>query len=169
MEIWRQSPYYPEYEISNLGNLRHKENKNNLKYSIHKKGYPQINLKVDGKRVCRKIHRLVAEAFIPNPERKPQVNHINGDKFDNRVENLEWVTNGENGKHAYRTGLKIAPVGENHQRSLLTNEQVIYIFQSSKTRRELAEKFNVSLSTITAIWNKHNWSTTTAGLRRNSI
>ena len=69
-------------------------------------GYEFIAMRRDGESHQRSVHRLVAAAFIPNPNNKPQVNHINGVKDDNRIENLEWCTMGENNAHAYRTGLK---------------------------------------------------------------
>lgn len=72
-----------------------------LKQYKNRYGYMYVVLYKDGKRKIRTIHQLVAQAFIPNPENKPQVNHINGDKTDNRVENLEWVTASENKLHSY--------------------------------------------------------------------
>ena len=71
----------------------------------NKNGYLVTDLYEDGKRTTVRVHRAVAEAFIPNPENKPEVNHKDGNKMNNRVENLEWVTKSENALHAYKTGL----------------------------------------------------------------
>lgn len=71
----------------------------------HPKPMYHVELWKDNKRTVKMIHRLVAETFIPNPDGKPQVNHIDGNRLNNNVDNLEWVTNAENTRHAYRTGL----------------------------------------------------------------
>lgn len=104
---------------------------------------------------CVPVHRLVAEAFIPNPQNKPQVNHIDGDKTNNKVENLEWVTNGENQIHAFKNNLQKGNF--EHPNSKLTLEQVLYIknncIAGSKIygMQTLAKKFNVCSTTIKQI------------------
>lgn len=118
--IWKPIESYSEYyEISNTGIVRSKDrivyDKNGIRLRLNKSKYisPRIGLyKMVGLNKNRiqtqiSIHRLVALHFIPNPENKPQVNHIDGDKMNNNVENLEWVTAKENCLHAFETGLKI--------------------------------------------------------------
>lgn len=97
---WKILDKYKGYEISNIGEVRNINTGVILKPSISIKGYNTVVLK--GKRVL--VHRLVATAFIANPQNKSQVNHINGQKRDNRVENLEWVTCSENIIHSYKIG-----------------------------------------------------------------
>lgn len=100
---WKTISGFSNYEISNTGKVRNKITKYILKGRVTKTGYYQVNIKNDdtNKFVNQYIHRLVALAFIKNPENKKQVNHIDGDKSNNNVENLEWVTASENQKHKY--------------------------------------------------------------------
>ena len=93
---------YTNYFITEDGKLFNK-NKQLKTYSGER--YEKAVIKINGKSTMKYIHRLVAEAFIPNPENKPEVNHKNGNKLDNRVDNLEWNTYSENRKHAYKNGL----------------------------------------------------------------
>lgn len=88
------------YFVSSFGEVKH--NDYVRKPTKDKDGYLQIGLIVNGKKTTRKIHRLVAQAFIPNPDKKPQINHIDGNKQNNCSDNLEWVTNSENQYHKYR-------------------------------------------------------------------
>ena len=97
-------PDYEGYAVSELGQVYSHKTNQFLKPSFNLKGYPQVCLTLDGRRKKKtvKIHRLVAEMFIPNPNQLPQVNHIDGDKTNNRVENLEWCDNSYNQIHAHR-------------------------------------------------------------------
>ena len=102
-EIWRKIENYPKYSVSNLGRVRNDTTGHILTpFLIGKKGNQYFAVDLYPKRNVR-VHRLVASAFIPNPDNKPEVNHIDGNHFNNSVLNLEWVTGSENCIHAYRT------------------------------------------------------------------
>lgn len=96
------------YEVSNMGEVKNTKTKKTLKGSIKANGYKEFQLSVNGERKHLMGHRLVALMFIPNPNNKEQVNHINGDKLDNRVENLEWNSSSENNRHAWNNDLNSA-------------------------------------------------------------
>ena len=98
-ELWKELDDLPNYEISNMGRLRNKNTLRILKTRISKLGYEQITITYGGEKYFRTIHRLVATAFLINPDNKPEVNHIDENKLNNSVGNLEWVTRKENLNH----------------------------------------------------------------------
>ena len=147
------------FEISSYGKLRRIPTGNILKNHISKKGYCVICVSLGSRnnKILIKMHRAVAENFIPNPENKSEVNHKDGNKQNNFVNNLEWVTNGENIKHAYDNNLIIKKFGLNNNNSKLNNNDIDYIRNNYKPYDKyfgchgLARKFNISPSYISLV------------------
>ena len=96
LEIWKPIKGFERYSVSSWGRVFDNKKHMMVRQEVHDKGYLRVDLIKDKKRTHKKVHRLVAEAFIPNPEGKPQVNHIDGNKQNNSITNLEWVTDAEN-------------------------------------------------------------------------
>lgn len=176
IEIWMPCPEYENvYEISNLGRLKSKavyiQNEGNFdggyikhikvkNQTINRDGYMTSKLCYLGK--CRRltIHRLVAKAFIPNPDNCTQVNHIDGNKMNNNIKNLEWVTAARNVQHAWETGLMTNEhmLGSKHHNAKVTEKDVKDIrANKALTRKELCLKYNLSASTLADILNKKTW------------
>lgn len=108
MECWKSIVGWERYEVSDIGNIRNAKTGRVRNLTPNEGGYLTVGLHRDGGQKTFLVHRLVAEAFIPNPSKKTQVNHINGSPSDNRIENLEWVTSKENCLHAHRVLMREA-------------------------------------------------------------
>lgn len=147
-------PQFKNYTITKNGTIVNSKTGNTLKPSVNPKGYLVAYFSIDGKNISRLLHRLIALTFIPNPENKPQVNHKNGNKLDNRICNLEWCTNDENMAHAWANGLmkKSARNGEK-----LTEAQVYEIRLRKTSLKDAAKKHGVSVGCITSVRYNLTW------------
>lgn len=152
-EQWKPIAGYENYHVSNFGRVKSfKSGKPKiLKPQLTPNGYLLITLYNADEHKQLLIHRLVAEAFVPKPEGKCEVNHRDGVKFNCHVSNLEWLTPAENVQHAYDTGLSKA--GEDAYQAKFTDEQVVYVRSNPDglTQTRLAEMFGVRQTAISAI------------------
>ena len=154
-EIWKPIDGFDKYFISNEGRVKSFKSGNEHILNPKKFRYKNVTLRKDNKGHTKSIHRLVALHFIENLENKIEVNHINGIKDDNRVENLEWCTKSENSIHALKNGL--AKSGENSKKHKLTEKQVKEIKNSSLKGVELSKIYNIGEMQISRIKNNINW------------
>lgn len=154
METFRKIENYNNYSVSNLGNVRNDKTGRILKPHIKPNGYKQVQL--GRKTIPQYIHRLVAIAFIPNIENKPQVNHTNGNKSDNRVENLEWVTASENDL-AYGYTSRI----ENRKKKIiatnLDGREIIFNSRNETAKYFKCDKSQIAYGRYYKKGNKKNW------------
>jgi predicted XRE-type DNA-binding protein len=145
---------FPSYTIDTNGIVVSymRNNPREIKRPLNRKGYAMVMLYNGEKRKLYAIHRLVAEHFIPNKSNNPQVNHIDGNKLNNNINNLEWVTASENIQHSYDK--KLTPSGENHHQSKLTENnvrQIKTLLSRGFSQRKIAKMFNVSQCPISEI------------------
>ncbi len=166
-EVWKDIEIFKDYQISNCGRLRSHKKGNEwrlLRPFINNDGYVAFQFTGNGKSKKLYMHRLVALAFIPNPENLPMVEHIDNDKTNCHVDNLRWATYSENNYHAYRDGLKKPPRGMKSPKAKLTDDEVRWIRKNYIPRdkkfgtRALARKFNVSSRSIQAILSRKTWT-----------
>ena len=167
-EVWKPIKGYSNYLISNLGRVKSKERYVNTVYGAKRKvkeriikpvndsrGYYVVSLyNESGKSKPKLIHRLVAEAFLDNPNNYPVINHINGDKKDNRAENLEWCTQSHNIKEAFRIGTAnptwFKKYGKNHNRAKKVNQYDLdgNFIRTWDCIKEASDKLNICSSGI---------------------
>lgn len=171
-EIWKNIEGYEElYRISNLGEVKilkrkvksrfgYRMIKEKIKKPFMDKGYLRIELIKNKKGKKYFIHRLVAQAFISNPKNKKEINHIDGIKNNNKVNNLEWCTRSENALHSYKLKLQLPVNGEKNGRSKLKECQVKKIRELNKkglTIYKLSKITKMNYFTIWGIINKKYW------------
>lgn len=158
IEIWKPIIGFEKYYlVSNTGKIKSLRRNKLRSLTPNTKGYLQISLSGDlgAKITVFRIHRLVGEYFIPNPNNLPQLNHLDGDKNNNNNWNLAWCTNRENCIHAFEHGLRKSKAGIDVYNSRFTTDNIREIRDLLKSgiykHVDIAKKFNVSKSVITAI------------------
>ena len=170
IEKWKEIKGYDgRYQVSNKGGVKRAKSIGLdhakiqvLKQSPDKDGYMKLNL---SNRLVEKrylVHRLVLQTFVGSPPKgRYEVNHRNGIKNDNRVENLEWCSNLENAGHAHRTGLFDGAIGSNHYKTKLSDKDILDIrkeyMKGDVTLKYLGKKYKVAFSTIGRIISKATW------------
>lgn len=175
MEIWKDIEGYEGiYQVSDEGNVRSLDRITKYKNTIHKmklsgkpikgntntRGYRYVNLCKNSNKKTITVHRLVMKHFIPNHENKSEINHIDGNKTNNKLSNLEWVTSKENYDHSVSIGLrKNRYKGNNPKLNENEVKAIREMYDSGNyTQKEIAEKYDVNRNTIGDLLSRKSWS-----------
>lgn len=146
-EEWKIISEFPKYEVSNLGNVRNFKTKHILKPRLNKQnGYLVINLMKDGKKHTKTLHRLVAITFLENLNNLPEVNHIDGNKRNNKMNNLEWCTRSYNKKHCYKMNLRKSPKSRKHSDSQI--KEIRRLYKRGVKFNHLRKIYNIGSNTL---------------------
>ena len=143
-EQWKPiQEFNGEYEVSNIGRVRSMKRYYGMvgrimPQTIQRKGYYAVTFHMNNKAYCRKVHRLVIEAFKPNPDNLPCINHIDGNKLNNHIDNLEWCTYQHNMQHAVRTGLTHPHRWTDEERKQISERNKGQVV-SNKQRQQISE------------------------------
>lgn len=168
---WKNSNEFPDYSVSDTGLVRRNTANGNgglcmagriIKGYTGANGYERFTMYVAGRKVYRNGHQLVAAAFI-GPPNGLQVNHINGSKADNRLENLEYVTASQNIRHAYATGLARGMPGESNPRAVLTRESaeaIRFLHRNGFSKEFIARAMRTGTSKVALIVSGDLWKVT---------
>lgn len=159
MEIWKDIKGFENYyEVSSLGRVR-RLYKQGYKYRkpVSQHGYNHVTLSKNGTWSKFQIHRLVAELFISNPKNKPCVNHKNGIKTDNKVENLEWCTHSENEQHSFDVLGKITNGLVRRKIPLSEIQEIKEMYKNGITQKEISKIYDVSQPAISLIINNKTY------------
>lgn len=159
---WREIPYAPWYEVSSGGFVRNKRTSKCLRAYLKPKGYLEVTLCGDSGLICRKaVHHLVLEIFgSPRPSRLAETRHLNGNKQDNREENLKWGTQSENRADQIAHGRCITKSAEAHSSAKLKLSDVLRIREMAlfgAARADIARAFSMNASVISRIVNRRLW------------
>lgn len=162
MELWKEVLEFSGYYVSNTGKVKtndfnHTGLERELSVFVTSRGYVAVNLMRNGIRRRKLLHQLVSIAFIENKNNRRQVNHKNGIKTDNNVDNLEWCTSAENIQHAFRNGLNKASKGESHYGCKISDEEVREIRKLrlfGMRLKTISKLYGVRFTTISSICTK---------------
>lgn len=158
MEVYKEILFAPNYLCSNYGNVKSKRYNKPLKGEVNNSGYKRVQL--GNSKNKHFIHRLVAQTFLQKDELRNFVNHKDGNKLNNNLDNLEWVTRSENDIHAYKNDLRKSKKGEKHHNSKLKEVEVKEIknlLEKGYNCTYISKIYKVSRKTISDIKNKKTW------------
>lgn len=160
-EFWKDVPGHDDlYEASNTGRIKRKKTGRILSQRLEPMGYLRVKMfNKNNVPSDYRVHRIIALTFITKNQKKNNVNHIDGNKINNNVSNLEWVTRSENTKHAYRTGLANKQ-GENHHNAILSEKDVLNIrrlYGNGVSQADLHRKYSLNRTTISDIVRHLAW------------